>query len=112
MGTTEHCGATMQFFWGRKTHHLQKMMTTLKLEGPNGQFLLATNKTLLQKVPCLENPGMESRPANSQGINSRMEEKVEGSGEAFGAHQPGHLQAAEHMFITCQDLQNSKLLGI
>lgn len=91
-------------------HHSQKITITLKLEGPNGQFLLATNKILLQKVPCLENPGMESQPANS-GINSRTR-RVEGSGEAFGAHQPGHFQAAEHVFITCQDLQNSKLLGI
>lgn len=100
------------FSGGQKCTAYRIIMTTLKLEGPNGQFLLATNKTLLQKVPCLENPGMESRPANSQGINRRMEEKVEGSGEACGAHQPGHLQTVEHMFITCQDLQNSKLLGI
>lgn len=59
----------------------------------------------------MENPGMESRPANSQGIKSRTP-RVEGSGGAFGAHQPGHFQAVEHVFITCQDLQNSKLLGI
>lgn len=85
-------------------HHLQKIMTTPKLEGPNGQFLLATNKILLQNVPCLENPGMESWPANSQGINSRMP-RVQGSGEAFGAHQPRHLQAVEHVFITCHDQQ-------
>lgn len=89
-------------------HHLQKIMITLKLEGPNGKFLLATNKILLQEVPCLENPGMESGPANSQGIKSRTP-RMEGSGEAFGAHQPGHFQAAERVFITCQDLQNSKL---
>lgn len=113
MDTVEHYGAITVFLEEKKNfmHHLEKIMITLQLEGPNGQFLLAPNKILLQKVPCLENPGMESQPANSQRINSRTA-RVEGSGEAFGAHKPGHLQAAEHVFITCQDLQNSKLLGI
>lgn len=100
-----HCGALWSYhevFLGEKRnfmHHSQKIITTLKLEGPNGRFLLATNKILLQKVPCLENPGMESQPANSQGINSGTP-RVEGSGEAFGAHQPLDTSRQLSMYLS------------